>query len=53
MTEKDDKDKKKSYEESIDKELLDLVGIIKNEKVDDLKEYMRKNKLEEYLKKNR
>jgi hypothetical protein len=43
MTLKDDKGKKSNQEE-IDKELLELVGIIKNEKVDDLKEYIRKNK---------
>ena len=49
MTLKDDKGKKSNQEE-IDKELLELVGIIKNEKVDDLKEYMRKNKEEEYFK---
>lgn len=35
--------------EAIDKELEELVGIIKNEKVDDLKEYMRKNKELEYF----
>ena len=50
MTLKDDKGKRKSNQEEIDKELLELVGIIKNEKVDDLKEYMRKNKEEEYFK---
>lgn len=38
MTLKDDKGKRKSNQEEIDKELLELVGIIKNEKVDDLKE---------------
>ena len=35
--------------EAIDKELEELVGIIKNEEVDDLKEYMRKNKELEYF----
>lgn len=35
--------------EAIDKELEELVGIIKNEKGDDLKEYMRKNKELEYF----
>ncbi len=38
MTLKDDKGRWKSNQEEIDKELLELVGIIKNEKVDDLKE---------------
>lgn len=50
MTLKDDKGKRKSNQGEIDKELLELVGIIKNEKVDNLKEYMRKNKEEEYFK---
>lgn len=50
MTLKDDKGRWKSNQEEIDKELLELVGIIKNEKVDNLKEYMRKNKEEEYFK---
>lgn len=35
-------------ERKIDKDLLNLVGIIKNEKVDDLKEYLSKNKKLDY-----
>lgn len=35
-------------DDSIDPELLELVGIIKNEKVDNLKEYMSENKRMEY-----
>lgn len=35
-------------EEKIDSELLALVGIIKNEKVDNLKEYLSENKRLDY-----
>lgn len=37
-----------TIEEEIDPELLELVGIIKNEKIDDLKEYLEINKRADY-----